>query len=365
MKKEYPYQNLLLKNIEREEWRDIPRLEGYFMVSLFGRIKRLEYEMIYRNGAVYIKPEKIIKPTVVVQDNRFKKDTTRFLTVRVTFNGKRHSFMPARLVYYCFIASFDLKDHKVVILSKDCDPLNIHPGNLIKADLTGKAKRIVERERMVSHFKHLTDVDKQKQRNAIVKKISKTVSQYSVDGKLIRTYPSVAQAQRETGIFATSIAQRASGKALTAGGFIWRWGTQARVTDLRALKKEHSIVHRKKYGQKVTQYDLEGNRIACYLSLQDAEAASGANINAIRLVLKGVYKSSKGFFWKRGYGKEKINLSRHLWGKQSMAIVRSKKVKQLSLSGELIKIHSSVREAAHFVGSGLSVISATCRGKMR
>src|SRR5690606_30368815 len=104
-------------------------------------------------------------------------------------------------------------------------------------------------------------------------------------------------------------------------------------------------------GQKVTRYALGGNRIAHYPSLQEAEAASGAHINAIRLVLNGTYKSAKGFFWKKGYGKEKIDLSGYSWGRQSMAITQSKQVKQLSLSGELIKIHQSVKEAAFSVGS--------------
>ena len=33
-------------------------LKDYYQVSNYGRIKRMEYEMQYKNGAIYLKPEK-------------------------------------------------------------------------------------------------------------------------------------------------------------------------------------------------------------------------------------------------------------------------------------------------------------------
>ena len=54
----------------------------------------------------------------------------------------------------------------------------------------------------------------------MVKTISKSVSQYSEDGVLIRTNPSMAAAQRATGIYTTEIGSRASGKGKTVGGYI-------------------------------------------------------------------------------------------------------------------------------------------------
>src|SRR5258707_264481 len=122
--KEYPYQNLSLKNIKGEKWKNIPGLEGYFLISNFGRVRRLEYEMEYRNGAIYIKPEKIIKPILIKKPNRYKNDYTLFLTGRVTLEGIRHNFMLSRLVYYCFFERFDLADHATVIQFKDDDHFN-------------------------------------------------------------------------------------------------------------------------------------------------------------------------------------------------------------------------------------------------
>lgn len=50
----------------------------------------------------------------------------------------------------------------------------------------------------------------------------KSVSQYSLEGKFIKTYPSVRKAERQTGINNTSISACCNGKRKTAGGYIWK-----------------------------------------------------------------------------------------------------------------------------------------------
>ena len=332
-KYQYPFQNNSLKNSKGEKWKNIPGLEGYFMVSSLGRVKRLEYERAYKNGAIYIFPEKIILPSIIKQKNHFKNDFTWFAVSRVTLNGIRYNFTLARLVYYSFITKFRLDDREIFILSKDGDGLNVLPGNLYKATSADKAKRIVKKGRMQSPFKLLSEKDRIKYRRAIVKKVSKEVTQYTLKGKKIKTYSSVAAAQRATGIFSSSIGQVAAGQGISAGGFVWKWGN-ARTVDIKTVKEANKAAHRKKYGLKVTQYDFAGTRIAMFPSLQDAQETTGVNAGAIRLVLKAVYKSAKGFFWKKGYGKSSIDLSGHKWGSASMAITQSKKVKQFRLDGK-------------------------------
>lgn len=75
----YAYQNLELRNIKGEQWKDIPGFEMYFKVSNYGRIKRLEYELEYSDGRVYIKPEKLIKPILMKIYNSFMNDNVFFL----------------------------------------------------------------------------------------------------------------------------------------------------------------------------------------------------------------------------------------------------------------------------------------------
>jgi len=220
--KKYAYQNFYLKNIKGEIWKDIDGLQDYYQVSNYGRIKRLEYEMQYKNGAI-LKPQKIIKPAIVKQFNKFKNDYSCFLVNRVTFKNSRHNFSIARLVYYSFVGKFDIDDHNIVIICKDGNNFNIRPDNLKKGSVGEKQQRTVTRKRFKSPFLKLTKDDRKEIRKAIIKTLSKKVSQYSRDGILIRTYPSMAAAERATGIYATSIGNRASGKGKTAGGFIWKW----------------------------------------------------------------------------------------------------------------------------------------------
>jgi hypothetical protein len=221
----YPYQNNGLKNLRNERWKSLPDLEGYFQISNFGRIKRLEYTMEYKNGAIYLKEEKIIKPTIVKQLNKFKNDYTYFLTNRVVFNGRKHNFTIARIVYFKFVGKFAYSNSRAVIICKDGDNFNIRPSNLRRVSLSQKQRRTVERERFRSPYSTLSEELRKKQRAAIVKSVSKPVTQYNTAGKKIKTYPSMAAAQRATGIFASSIGNRAAGNGKTAGGYIWRWDT--------------------------------------------------------------------------------------------------------------------------------------------
>jgi hypothetical protein len=225
----YPYRDLSLKNLKGEKWEDIPGFDGFYQVSNYGRIKRLPYEMPYKNGVIYLKPEKIIKPTIIRQPNKFKKDYTYFLVNRVIFNKKRYNFTIARLVYYCFVTPFKLEDHHVVVLCKDSNNFNIKPSNLAIATISEKQQRTIKKKRFRSPFFDLSEKVREKQRKAIIKSKSKRISQYGLNGKKLKTYPSAAAAQRATGIYATSIGNRASGNGRTAGGYIWRWGDKSKI----------------------------------------------------------------------------------------------------------------------------------------
>lgn len=230
--------------------------------------------------------------------------------------------------------------------------------------MSDRSKRAFSRNRIISPFENLTEEFKKKQRAAIAKAVSKQVSQYSLKGKKIRTFKSQAEAQKITGVFATTIRLVATGELVSSGGYVWRYGT-AKTVDINTVRNERRKLHRLKYGQKVTQYDFDGNRIAQFQSLQDAEAASGANANAIRLVLKGIYKSAKGFYWKAGFGAVKIDLANYKWGRQSMAVTQSKKVWQLSLKGKKIQIFPSINEAAKKIIIHPAGIIECCKGTQK
>lgn len=63
----------------------------------------------------------------------------------------------------------------------------------------------------------------EKWRNNIGKAFSKSVNQYSLDGKLIATYSSITEASKSIKIDNGNISRCCNGKLKTVGGFIWRF----------------------------------------------------------------------------------------------------------------------------------------------
>lgn len=54
-------------------------------------------------------------------------------------------------------------------------------------------------------------------------KKSKPVVKMSIDGEILAEYPSINEAVRQTGISERGIGRCCMGKALTSGGFIWKY----------------------------------------------------------------------------------------------------------------------------------------------
>lgn len=185
-----------------------------------------------------------------------------------------------------------------------------------------------------------------------------------MQGKKIKTYSSASAAGRSTGVAVQVIARVARGGSISAGGYLWQWGS-SKTESIKIIRQQRLDARRKKYGQKVTQYDFSGKRIAVFPSLQDAEAATGVHSNALRAILKGESKSGKGFYFRKGYSPEWIDLSDYKYGKAAIGAKNSKKVNQFSLKGKLLKTHSSISEAAKSAKVHLSCITLCCKGKQK
>lgn len=359
----FPYKNLNLEPIKGEEWKDIPGFEMYARVSNYGRIKRLPYELEYSDGRIYLKPEKIIKPVVMKIPNPFTNDHILFLRSTITLFGQKYNFSIARLVYHCFIKPIDLNDKTIVILTKDHNGLNIKPSNLAEASISQKQKRIFDlnrREPLV--------VDEKARRKAIENSRlmnSKPVTQYDLNGKKIKTFPSIAIAARETGISHSHISNRARGIEYSAGGFIWRQGKARKIDLTPMLEKvaQRRMQNKEVFGKKVSQYNMKGKRLAVFPTINDAAKATGINNAQISLVIKKTRSSAGGFFWEEGYGPLHIDLSGHVYGQALSAKKRQRPVMQYSREGKPLRKFDGIKEAALAVGVHSVSIIGALRGK--
>lgn len=360
----YPYQNIELKNIKGERWKDIPGFEMYFKVSNFGRIKRLQYELEYSDGRLYVKPEKIIKPVLMNIPNRFMMDSVYFLRTTITLHKQKYNFSIARLVYQCFKKPIKIEDESVVILTKDGNGLNIKPSNLVMASLSEKQQRIFElnrREPLV--------VDKDSRKRGIAKSQltnNKQVTQYNIQGKKVKTYPSIAIASKITGISHSHISSRARGNEYSAGGFIWRFGKDPQIDIkpmLDAIAKRRRE-NKKAFGKKVTQYKLNGRRVATYPTINDAAKATGIKHTEIsRVIMQEKRFSAGGFYWQEGEGPAFIDLSGYEFGEVLRSKNRQRPVRQYSKQGKPLQRFDSIKKAAEVVGVDSSTVIGALKGK--
>jgi NUMOD4 motif/NUMOD1 domain len=362
MGRKYPYQNLSLKDMKGELWKDIPGLDGYFCVSNYGRIKRSKFEMQFRDGRTIIRKEKIIKSQIQKFWNRFSRDYTYYLTTRVTLQNKYYRYGVARLVYDRFVEAIELDGSQFVVLAKDCDNFNIIPSNLIGTTLHFKNKRMFQRNRIISPFVSLPEKIRLKQQRATAKAISKKVTQYTPAGKKIKTFSSMAAAARATGTYPDMIGQVVTGKKIAAKGFLWRLGNEKKIKGQELIDRRRKEYRLNYQAVSVTQYDMKGNRIAYYPSLLEAGQVTGIQASHIGAVARGLNRSAGGYFWVKGDGREKIDLSDHKWGIGSMNAARSKKIKQFTVDGKYVRTFNNSKDAAAFIGVKASTITGACRG---
>ena len=170
--------------MKNEEWRDVAGYEGLYQVSSEGRVKSLE-----RKGR---KSERILKPGV---------RSKGYLFVGLWAGGKRKMFSVHRLVCQAF---HDNPDNKTDV-------------NHINEDKTDNRACNLEWCTRRENCNHGT----RNERSA--KNRSKSVGQYTLDGELVKIWPSTIEVQRQTGFSRGNISQVANGKLKTAYGFIWKY----------------------------------------------------------------------------------------------------------------------------------------------
>jgi hypothetical protein len=121
----------------------------------------------------------------------------------------------------------------------------------------------------------------------IMKKFYKSVTQYSLDGEIIKTWNSIIEA--ETDLKIHSISSACNGKLLSAGGYIWRFTEK---------NNPQKIIVTKKYRKSVNQYNLDGAFVKKWNSVSEAQKA--LKISHISKVCNNYlsHKSSGGYIWK-------------------------------------------------------------------
>lgn len=187
---------------EYEQWKDIYNYEGIYQVSSAGRIKSLK-----RRGC---KNERILTPHL---------NNNGYYFISLCRNGVCKNVTVHRLVALAFIPEVK-------------DKLQVNHINGEKTDnRVSNLEWVNNREDVIHSFKthphYLENLRSEAYLNALNQRRKiKPVNQYSLDGKLMRSFTSVRAASLATGVSKNEIYFVCSDKyphRISAGGFKWEW----------------------------------------------------------------------------------------------------------------------------------------------
>jgi len=368
----YPFQNLSWKDLPEEEWKDIPKLAGYYQISNKGRVRRVAHYRTTRLGVRIHVPGLILCQQAKSTYNSFTQDYRFNLRFSATVNKIRYHLTTARLVYHCFVKPFDLSDFNCIVLYKDGDSLNICAENLELGSPKEKFARMVKQSRWKNTFAELPYEAKQAMRQKAKEHYARTgvheISQYDLDGNFIRTYSDASEAGKAVKISSSHISSAAKNRGTyTAGGYIWRRGKASQV-DIAALMNMPGI-HLSplvKNLKRIGQYDLQGNLVQTFATITEACSKLGMNSSSsLRAVLNGKRHTCKGYIWRRGTS-ARISVNNIVSGRSyrlSALSVEARKVTQYNFDGIRIRTYATVHKASRETGINRSTIQRVLSGQ--
>lgn len=201
----FPYEDLSLANIKSERWKSIPGFEDLYKISSLGRVKSLQRERVLYHGGIQPIRERILKLKLKKTRNHSVDEDLYTLITTLYRDGQAYFFSVGRLVYYAFVASFDLEDKSILISYKDGDGRNLNYRNLVISDLSQLRNQSYEKGRYISSLR-------------------RPVSQFTVAGELVEQYASMYEAGRENNIGERAVAGAAAGGHVLYKGYIWQAG---------------------------------------------------------------------------------------------------------------------------------------------
>lgn len=191
-------------NITGEVWKDISSFEGLYQVSNLGRIKSIE-RVVYYGDRHHAISEKIKKGTI---KDRGKQKGLGYMVVALYKDNKSHMRYIHRLVAEAFLPN---ALNKETVNHKNGDKTNNSVSNLEWMTYSENNEHAINAG--------LASYDNRK--NESNKSIA--VRQYDLQGNFINSFPSMREAERQTGCDATRIGKCCKNGKLTCGGYHWSY----------------------------------------------------------------------------------------------------------------------------------------------
>lgn len=177
----------------QEIWKPIKGYEGQYEASNTGYIKSIERDVLGKDGKKYHRKERILKTWV---------DRGGYLRVSLYDKKiKKKSCKVHRLIGLTFLSPVKGKDEI----------------NHIDEDKTNNAVWNLEWCTHKENNNHGTRLAR------IAKANSKPVGQYTIDGKLVKTWESTMEVERKLGFNSSGVSRVARGERKMMYGYVWKY----------------------------------------------------------------------------------------------------------------------------------------------
>lgn len=126
------------------------------------------------------------------------------------------------------------------------------------------------------------------------------INQYSIDGKYIKTFNSITEAERELNITyqGSQINAACSNKDNRKSAFGFQWKYYKDVNNIKDIPPLENYIDRAR--KLIYQYDKNDNLIAIYKNITDASIQTSIGRTSISNCLNGRSKMAGKYKWKKG-----------------------------------------------------------------
>ena len=243
----------------KEIWKDVKGYEGLYQVSSKGRVKSLDRYCLTKKGNKRFRACRILKPYT-------QKDGYKQVDLRNSIKPKTATIH--RLVAKAFIPN---PHNYPQVNHKDENPSNNCVDNL-------EWCTTVYNNRYGNRMKR------------IIKSLSVKVVQLSLNGSLVKVWPSIRNASKN-GYYSSSISHCCQNKLLRCNGYYWIY-----YSDYKKMSKKDILKYVIKRDRRIVQLDPNNHIIKIWDSTNDADKA-GFQEACIKRCCKGKQKKHAGYHW--------------------------------------------------------------------
>ncbi len=290
-----PWLNLNYDDMEGEFWKELPYLGGDYLISNFSRIKSLDRTINGKDEKIRFYKGRILKGVIVRYKNKTIGDCIEEIKVGIFYCGKYCNIRLARMVYHLFIDEIDFKKDGNIVAHKDGNRFNNAASNLFLETVSNKQKKVIAAKRSIKLSDYQTKEGFAKAATAR----HKTITQFCLQGNPIKTYNSILEASKTTGIGSSAIINATKHKTMvSAGGFLWQYGCVTHPIDID-FYKIFMQQSKQVQGTIVEQIDKHFQILHRYKSIKQATAQTGIHYTNITQALNNCDELAGGFYWKR------------------------------------------------------------------